>query len=78
MKKLLKILVCVSLVFNSAQAQITHNSQGHLDENATAALKKAEKKLQNVSGLVIEKPSKSISKILSGSTADLSLNYTKK
>ena len=52
MKKLLKILVCVSLVFNSAQAQITHNSQGHLDENATAALKKAEKKLQNVSGMV--------------------------
>lgn len=32
-----------------SQAQITHNSQGRLDENATAVLKKAIKKLNNVS-----------------------------
>lgn len=59
MKSLLKIILCASLVFNfqfsifnSASAQITHNSQGHLDENATAALEKASKKLQSVKGTV--------------------------
>ncbi|MBR4505518.1 MAG: outer membrane lipoprotein carrier protein LolA [Bacteroidales bacterium] len=48
MYKLFKVFVCASLIFgfqlsvdNPAQAQITHNSQGRLDENATAALKKA-------------------------------------
>lgn len=48
MKKLLRILVCVSIAFlfplstfPPAAAQITHNSQGRLDENATEALKKA-------------------------------------
>ena len=48
MKKLIKILVCASLILNSsflilnsANAQITHNSQGRLDENAVEALKKA-------------------------------------
>lgn len=53
----MKYIICVSLIFsfqfsisNSAQAQITHNSQGRLDENATAALKKASAKFnQNVS-----------------------------
>ena len=56
MKRLLKIVLCASLIFNfqfsilnSASAQITHNSQGRLDENATAVLKKAIKKLDNVS-----------------------------
>ena len=56
MKSLLKISLCAILAFHfslstfhSASAQITHNSQGRLDENATAALKKAVKKLQNVS-----------------------------
>ena len=34
-------------IFNSATAQITHNSQGRLDENATAALAKASKKLES-------------------------------
>lgn len=59
MKNLLKIALCASLifnfqfsVFNSVSAQITHNSQGRLDENATEALQKASKKLQNVSGTV--------------------------
>ena len=48
MKKILKIFVCASLlltfhfpIFTCAQAQITHASQGHLDENATDVLKKA-------------------------------------
>lgn len=48
MYKLFKVFVCASLIFgfqlsidNPAQAQITHNSQGRLDENAMAALKKA-------------------------------------
>ena len=48
MKTILRYIVCASLifnfqclVFNPAQAQITHNSQGRLDENATDALKKA-------------------------------------
>lgn len=48
MRDILKYIICASLVFgfqssifNSAKAQITHNSQGRLDENATAALKKA-------------------------------------
>lgn len=56
MKGILKIILCVSLAFHlplptfhSASAQITHNSQGRLDENATAALTKAIKKLGNVS-----------------------------
>ena len=39
-------------LIGKANAQITHNSQGRLDENATAALQKAAKKLQNVSGNV--------------------------
>jgi chaperone LolA len=48
MKYLLKIIICASLIFNfqfsisnSVSAQITHNSQGRLDENAVEALKKA-------------------------------------
>jgi outer membrane lipoprotein-sorting protein len=56
MKSLLKILLCAGLAlalhpssFSLVSAQITPNSQGRLDENATAALKKAVKKLQNVS-----------------------------
>ncbi len=55
MKAFPKILVCVSIILsfqfsilNSATAQITHASQGRLDENATAALQKAAKKLNNV------------------------------
>ncbi len=58
MKRLLKIAFVVSLIsifnfqFSISQAQITHNSQGHLDENATAALEKASKKLQSVKGKV--------------------------
>ena len=59
MKRLLKILLCASLIFNfqfsifnSSQAQITHNSQGRLDENATEVLGKAAKKLQSVKGKV--------------------------
>ena len=56
MNNILKIALCASLAFTfhlspftSATAQITHNSQGRLDENATAVLKKAIKKLDNVS-----------------------------
>lgn len=56
MKSLLKILLCAGMAlafhlssFSLVSAQITHNSQGRLDENATAALKKAIKKLENVS-----------------------------
>lgn len=48
MHKLFKVLVCVCLVFafhlspfTCAKAQITHASQGRLDENATEVLKKA-------------------------------------
>lgn len=47
MHNLFKVLVCAYLVFTfhlspfTLNAQITHNSQGRLDENATAALKKA-------------------------------------
>lgn len=48
MYKLFKVFVCASLIFtlqfpisNSVSAQITHNSQGRLDENAVEALKKA-------------------------------------
>lgn len=48
MKSLLRILLCASLILNSQciirnslQAQITHASQGRLDENATEVLKKA-------------------------------------
>ena len=58
MKNLFKIFVCACLVFTfhlspfTLSAQITHNSQGRLDENAVEALRKAEKKLQNVSGTV--------------------------
>ena len=55
MKRALKILFCASLIFNfqfsifnSLQAQITHGAQGRLDENASVALKKAAKKLQNL------------------------------
>ena len=57
MKNVLKILVCSVLAFslyqspfNSAQAQITHSSQGDRDANATAVLKKAAARFdQNVS-----------------------------
>lgn len=49
-------MVCASLIFNFqfsfsdfVQAQITHASQGRLDENATAVLQKAIKKLENAS-----------------------------
>ena len=57
MNRILKILVCAGLAltlhpspFSAAQAQITHNSQGRLDENAVAALNKASAKFnQNVS-----------------------------
>jgi outer membrane lipoprotein-sorting protein len=56
MKNILKYLVYASIIFNFqfsffnlSQAQITHNSQGRLDENATAVLKKAIKKLENAS-----------------------------
>ena len=56
MKKLLKIWVFASLIFTfhiplftSTQAQITHKGQERLDENATAVLKKAIKKLDNAS-----------------------------
>lgn len=54
MKSFLKITLVASLIsiFNSATAQITHNSQGRLDENATAALEKCAKKLKSVSGTV--------------------------
>lgn len=57
MKKFFKIMLCASLVFtfqfaglNHVQAQISHASQGRLDENATEALKKASARFnQNVS-----------------------------
>lgn len=57
MKTLLRILICAGIAlyaqsagFNHAQAQITHASQGRLDENATEALKKAAARFnQNVS-----------------------------
>lgn len=52
MNKLLKLLliIAICLVPLGANAQITHASQGRLDENATAALKKASDRFnQNVS-----------------------------
>ena len=57
MTSLLKIALCVSIIFNFlfsffnlTQAQITHASQGRLDENATEVLKKAADRFdQNVS-----------------------------
>lgn len=54
----MKIALVASLIsifnfhFPISQAQITHASQGRLDENATAALEKCAKKLKNVSGTV--------------------------
>lgn len=55
MYKLLKYIICVGMILNvqlptsnSVQAQITHASQGSLDENATAALQKASKRMDNV------------------------------
>lgn len=55
MKKLFKTLVCASMVValhlvpsTLLQAQITHHSQGQLDENATQALQKAAKRMENV------------------------------
>lgn len=54
-----KTFLCAILIFNfqflnqnPLTAQITHNSQGRLDENASAALEKCVKKLKNVSGIV--------------------------
>lgn len=52
MKRLLIVLISLIGLIGGTQAQITHNSQGHLDENATAALEKASKKLQSVKGTV--------------------------
>ena len=59
MNNIQKIALCVSLTFTfhlspftSATAQITHNSQGRLDENATEVLRKAIKKLDNASFIV--------------------------
>lgn len=51
MKKYLTILLCAGLMLTTAvHAQITHNSQGRLDENATEALNKAAARFeQNVS-----------------------------
>lgn len=52
MKKLLKYFICASIVLlpplSSLRSQITHHSQGRLDENATAALDKAARKMKNV------------------------------
>lgn len=57
MKNILKYILCAALAFHfplstshSLSAQITHASQGRLDENATEALKKASARFnQNVS-----------------------------
>ena len=56
MKRLLKIVVCLGLifnlqftVFNSAQAQITHSGQGAVDQKADALLKRAAGQFGNVS-----------------------------
>ena len=54
MKRLLKYIICASIVLHSPlttlHSQITHASQGRLDENATEALQKAAAKFnQNVS-----------------------------
>ncbi|MBR1765719.1 MAG: outer membrane lipoprotein carrier protein LolA [Bacteroidales bacterium] len=55
----MKWLLCAGLIAamqlpapTTAHAQITHASQGRLDENATAALAKAAKYLQSVKGTV--------------------------
>lgn len=52
MKKLLIGLIGLIGFISGVQAQITHNSQGRLDENATEVLGKAAKKLQSVKGSV--------------------------
>ena len=52
-------------------AQITHNSQGRLDENATAALEKCAKKLKNVSGTVTLTVFDSQKKVVAKQTADV-------
>ena len=52
MKRLLIGLICLVGLAGAAQGQITHNSQGNLDENATAVLKKAAAKWTNVAGKV--------------------------
>ena len=50
MKKILIAILAVAAFLGTAQAQITHASQGRLDENATEALKKASDRFnQNVS-----------------------------
>ena len=78
MKAFLKILLCASLIFNfqfsifnSATAQITHNSQGRLDENASAALEKCAKKLKNVSGTVTLTVTDSQKKVVAKQTSEV-------
>jgi len=78
MKAFLKILLCASLIFNfqfsifnSASAQITHNSQGRLDENASAALEKCAKKLKNVSGTVTLTVTDSQKKVVAKQTSEV-------
>lgn len=52
MRKILIGLISLIGLIGTAQAQITHNSQGNLDENAVAALQKAAKYLESVKGKV--------------------------
>ena len=68
------LLLCVSLIFlfpfsffNLAQAQITHASQGQLDQNATEALKKASARFQqnvsfNVTATILDGNKKQLAK----------------
>lgn len=52
MKRLLIGLIGLFGLVSVAQAQITHSSQGNLDENAIAVLKKASSYLESVKGTV--------------------------
>ena len=78
------MVVCVGLVlglplsaFTSMQAQITHASQGRLDENATTVLGKAAKRMDNVKCTVTHTVLDSQKKQQSQHTADVRYSHGK-
>ncbi len=80
MKKTLLIAALFSIFnfqFSISQAQITHASQGRLDENATAALQKAAKKMDNVSCTVTRTLLDPQKKPLGKQTAEVRYNHGK-
>jgi outer membrane lipoprotein-sorting protein len=80
MKKLLRLLICASLVFTfhlspfTLNAQITHTSAGQVDRGADEVMKKAVKKLGNVSLKVKMTATDSEKKTVSEGKADVMYN----